>query len=72
MSDEFEHALMALIDELPFLSSFDRQDLLECVREEDAKHSAAFVDISTDDEEQNVRLEIAKGVIARWLEERGK
>jgi hypothetical protein len=45
---------------------------LERIRAEDAKHSAAFVNISTDDEEQTVRLDIAKDVIARWLEEREK
>ena len=72
MSDEFEHAILALVDEMPFLTSLDRTELLECIREEDAKHSAAFVDISTDDEEQSVRLEIAKGVIAKWLGERVK
>jgi hypothetical protein len=72
MSDEFEHAIVALVDALPFLSMHDRRELLECIHEEDAKHSAAFVDISTDDEEQSVRLEIAKGVIAKWLEEHGR
>jgi hypothetical protein len=69
MSNEFEHAVIALVDELPFLSSIDRADLLERIREEDARHSRAFVDVSTDDEEQTVRLHIAKEVIARWLKE---
>ena len=72
MSNEFEHATVALVDALPFLSSWDRADLMELIRDEDAKHSSAFVDISTDDEEQTVRLDIAKGVIARWLAEREK
>jgi hypothetical protein len=72
MSREFEHASVALVDAVPYLSSFDRQELLERIRTEDAKHSAAFVDISTDDEEQAVRLDIAKDVITRWLKERGK
>jgi hypothetical protein len=48
MSDEFVHAVLALVDELPMLSSLDRADLLERIHEEDAKHSAAFVDIATD------------------------
>lgn len=72
MSNEFEHAVHTLLDAQPYLSSWDRGELLELIREEDAKHSSAFVDISTDDEEQTVRLDIAKDVIARWLEERGK
>jgi hypothetical protein len=66
MSNEFEHAI---VDALPYLSSWDRGELLELIREEDAKHSSAFVDISSDDEEQTVRLDIAKEVIARWLAE---
>ncbi len=72
MSYEFEHAIAALLDEQPYLSTFDRRELLDLIHAEDAKHSAAFVDISTDDEEQSVRLDIAKDVIARWLAEREK
>lgn len=70
--DDFHRAIIALLDEQPYLSSFERQELLELIREEDAKHSSAFVDIATDDEEQDVRLDIAKDVIARWLAQRGK
>lgn len=72
MSDEFERAMLALVDDVPWLSSLDRMDLIDRIREEDALHSGAFVDMATDDEEQSVRIDIAKGVIAKWLEERGR
>lgn len=72
MSDEFPHAIAALVAAQPSLSASDRHALLKRILAEDAKHSAAFVDISTDDEEQTVRLDIAKEVIARWLAEREK
>ena len=72
MSDEFAHAIAALVDALPALSATDRHALLERIRTEDARHSSAYVDIATDDEEQAVRLDIAKDVIARWLAERDK
>ena len=72
MSDEFHHAIVALVDELPYLSSWDRGELLHLIRTEDAKHSTAYVGIPTDDEVQTVRLDIAKEVIARWLADRDK